>query len=450
MHELGVTEGQENRKAATEAGWGDGPPVFRPLPEGVVQNASGRGMKITVDGGIVELRDGSLMLAQGAGLYETGWDKPLYRISKDEGKTWSETQPLNSDAGGGMIRLASGKLAIYGQKSPDSGSGLYFSTSDDDGNTWTLGKLIPTDPYFNPLYHSLTQLSSGRLLLVGYWERWNVTAPDIQRITMSNCGLWREADLWMEGHRSPEMGICLSYYSDNEGESWGQCDGGMFGWFNEVGEPDGTLGITDVYEPTAAETRDGRVLMFARCKRGRLVQCYSLDGGQKWLSMQPTELASSQSPPMLVRIPSTGDLLCVWNQVSAEEFRRGFHRCCLSAAISKDSGLTWENFKTVELMQGMEDVAHVRPEWPIPAIVRGRLGLGQLPDAFANFDYANVDMVGDKVFIRYHRGWPQMREGAKPKTEGAAGYPAWPIRHEDRRAQMTGETILRIYPLNYF
>lgn len=437
----------------TETGWSDGHPIFRPLPEGVVEAWSGND-QLSTDGGIVELADGSLMLAQGAGLYETVHNEPVYRISKDGGKTWTDPQPMGCDIGvAGMIRLASGRLAVYGQKGSQRGKGVYFSVSEDEARTWRPGKLIPAYQDFNPMFHSLTQLSSGRLLLVGYWEALNVHARDIQRITMTNWGYWRGVELWMEGHRSAEMGICLSYYSDDEGQTWKQCDGGMFGWFNQVGEPDGTLGITDVYEPTAAETKDARVLMFARCKRGRIVQCYSLDGGETWLSMQPTELASSQSPPMLVRIPSTGDLLCVWNQVSGEEIRRGFHRSRLSAAISKDSGLTWESFKTIELMQGMEDVARVTPDWPIPAIVRGRLGLGQLPDAYACFDYPNVDIIGETVFLRYHRTWPRKREEAQSASQAESSpvprNVVWP-RYEDRRAEMTGEIVLRIYPLRYF
>ena len=435
----------------TKTGWKDGHPIFRPLPKGVVEVL---GQDINVDGSIIELADGSLMLAQGGGIFETAYDKPICRISKDGGKTWGDAQQLNCDIGAaGFIRLASGSLALYGQKNAKGGSGVYFSSSADDGQTWGPGVPIHTYQDFRPMYHSLTQLSSGRLLLVGYWEGLDCRARDIERITLTNWGRWRGEILWMEGHRSAEMGICLAYYSDDEGRTWKQCTGGLFGWFNELGEPDGTLGITGVYEPTAAETKDGRVLMFARCKRGRLVQSYSLDGGDTWLSIQPTELSSSQSPPMLVRIPQTGDLLCVWNQVSAEEIRRGFSRCRLSAAVSNDNGLTWRNFRTIELMQGLEDVASISPEWPIPAVMRGRLGLGQLPDAFANFDYSNVDIVGDRVFLRYHRTWPMMKEEALPEADNVPSHitenPMWP-RFEDRKAEMTGEGVLRIYPLDYF
>ncbi len=390
---------------------GEARPAFRPVPEGVVELTG-----FSANGGIVELKDGSLMLAEGGN----------YRISTDGGKTWGEPQPLNCEVGaGGVIRLQSGALGLYG----GGKGGWFFSSSQDDGQTWTPPVSIGTYPDFYAMYHSMIQLKSGRLLLVGYWEGLNATAPDAARHTETGWGLWRGRKLSMEGHRGVEMGICIAYYSDDEGQTWQQAEGGLFGWFDERGVPNGEGGIIDVYEPTAAETKDGRVLMFARSKTGRLVQSYSLNGGQTWQSIVPTELSSSQSPPLLIQIPTTGDLLCVWNQVSCEEIRRGFLRGRLSAAISRDSGMTWENFKTLELQEQMEDVARITPEFPIARRVVGRPGLGQLPDGFAMFTYPNVDIVGQTVFIRYSRMWP------KEKDDGAT---------------MAAEGVMRIYPLKWF
>ncbi|MFN0168573.1 MAG: sialidase family protein [Bryobacteraceae bacterium] len=242
----------------------------------------------------------------------------------------------------------------------------------------------------------------------------------------------------MEGHRGVEMGICITYYSDDEGKTWKQSEGGLFGWFDEKGEPNGAGGILDLYEPTSAETKDGRVLFIARS-----------NGGVTWHSVQPTQLSSSQSPALLIRIPKTGDLLCVWNQVSAEEIRRGFLRGRLSSAVSTDSGMTWRHFKTLELQDGMDDVGQIAPEFPIPRRLVARPGLGQLPDGFAMFTYPNVDIVGDKVFVRYSRMWPRVISG-KPETKRDPNLPLmWP-QYEEREAEMTGESILRIYPLDWF
>jgi hypothetical protein len=384
-------------------------------------------------------------------LYEAGESSAHFRISTNHGKTWSNPEALNIDIGiGGMICLRSGALAVYGRKesSNQNSNAFYFSKSTNDGKTWTSPSLISDYPSFRPMFHSMIQLAAGRLLLVGYWEGLNAEPPDAQRYTNTGWGLWKGKTLFFEGHRGVEMGIGMVYFSDDEGRTWTQAPGGLFGWFDQRGVPNGEGGILDIYEPTLAETRDGRVLFFARSKVGRLVQSYSLDGGRTWYSVLPTELSSSQSPPLLIQIPKTGDLLCVWNQVSPEEINRGFLRGRLSAAISTDSGMTWRNFKTLELQEGMEDIDRIIPEYPIPRVTRGRPGLGMLPDGLAMFSYPNVDIIGDQVFIRYCRMWPVDRSVAGEEESGSMPR-MWPT-YEERGAEMTSEGVMRIYPLDFF
>ena len=432
---------------------------LRPLPPGVVEHTL---IPKTVCGGIVERRDGTLMFAHAnhAGLKAGDASASAYRISSDAGKTWSASQTLNCGMGiWGMIRLKSGKLAVYGDKQYGGhNKTTYFSSSPDDGKTWTSPVDIGAYQGFCLYLHSLSQLDSGRLLLAGYWEGLNAGRPDeglhegaTDTIphTQYGWGLWRGRVLFCEGHRGVEMGINVVYYSDDEGLNWKQCTGGIFGWFDERGVPNGEGGIIDVYEPNIAETKDGRLLMIMRSKTGRLLQSYSLDQGVTWLSVLPTELSASQTTPMLIKIPKTGDLLCVWNQVSCEEIRRGFQRGRLSAAISRDSGLTWENFKTLELQEGMADTARITPEFPISRRVVGRPGLGQLPDGFAMFSQPNLDIVGDQVFIRYLRMWPVEKTDAKQRPSNQ--WPSiWP-RQEDRGAEWKGEeVVLRVYPLEWF
>ena len=423
----------------------DAKPKFRSVPEGVTEDTG-----LAADGSILATNDGTLMLIQGGGVHESAGETPSRRFSEDGGQTWSDPVPLSSTIGaGGVIRLHSGALAMYGTKGRARGA-CYCCTSRDDGHSWSAPVEIPAKLGFYPMYHSMIQLTSGRILLVGYWGI-QIDPPDARRYTVSNSGLWRDRWLWMEGHRTPGIGMALVHYSDDEGKTWspGGAGGALFGWFDECGVPNGEGGVIGIYEPTAAQADDGRVLLFARSKTGRLVQSYSMDGGQTWYSILPTELASSAAPPMLVQIPKTRDLLCVWNQVSAEEIRRGYHRGRLSAAISTDSGLTWKNFRTIELMEGMEDIARITPEVPVAREIRGRPGLGQLPDSYAMFTYSNVDIVGDQVFVRYSRQWPVAREGKGPAPDPNDMQVSNKL-HEERGAEMRGERVIRRYPLAYF
>ena len=122
----------------------------------------------------------------------------------------------------------------------------------------------------------------------------------------------------------------------------------------------------------------------------------------------------------------------------------------LSAAISLDSGLTWENFKNLELEAGLEDVGRITPDYPIPRRIVGNSPFGQLPEGFMMFTYPNVEVIGDKVFVRYLRMWPVLKKEA-PGQAGVGQLPTT-VTSEDSKAgaEMKGESVLRIYPLEWF
>jgi hypothetical protein len=393
----------------------------KPIPEGVTEI-----IDIAENGGVVELQDGSWMLAQGR----------TCRTSVDQGRTWSEAQPSQCDIElTGLIRLQSGALAGYN----GTRGGTRFASSTDEGKTWSEPTLVTDYPTFWPLWHAMIQLESGRLLLTGYtmmagWVEGDggmvSVHPDIQYMEVSAYGLWRGEKIQLEGHgHGPEMGMTVVYYSDDEGSTWTRHPGGLMGWFDFEGIPNGMCGQTACFEPTIAEGRDGQVLLIARSTVGRLVQSFSVDGGEHWTAVTPADLPSSESPGIMVKLPESGDLLIVWNQVSREEIRRGYRRGRLSSAISRDGGHSWENFKTLELSEGLEDVDRVQPEYPLQ-MVRARDWCGPLPDGWAYYHYANLDVVGDRVIVRYLRGSPQLG-----------------IAEQNLQKQ---ESVLRVYPLDWF
>ena len=394
----------------------------KPLPPGVFQSHA-----IHAQGGIVELKDGSLMLANGGS----------YRLSTDGGRTWGAGHSLGCAIGaGGLIRLKSGELAIYGAKD----KAIYFASSTDEGKTWSEPTLITEYPDFHPKFHSMIQLKSGRLLLTGCWSglySWDYqdgtmvsVHPELQYLDVSSYGLWRGQKIQIEGHgHAPEMGISIVFRSDDLGQTWKKHPGGLMGWFDFEGRPNGDCGQTACFEPTIAETKDGNVLFLARSTVGRLVQSYSTDGGEHWSAVVPSDLPSSESPALMVTLPKTGDLLIIWNQISREEIRRGYRRGRLSSAISTDGGHSWEKFKTLALSEGLEDRDRVPPEFPIQ-MVRARDWVGPLPDRWAYFHYPNVDVVGHNIIVRYAQGSPLM---------GVA----------EQNLQKQG-SVLRIYPLEWF
>ena len=192
-------------------------------------------------------------------------------------------------------------------------------------------------------------------------------------------------------------------------------NGFLMGYFE-----DGNLGHWGCEEPAIAELKDGRVLCFMRSQCGRILKSYSGDGGEYWMKVEATDIAMSNSPCVLKRIPRTGDLVMVWNQVSAAEICKGYRRGRLSIAISKNDGQTWGNFKTLELSPGLEDRKRVAPP-PLTPMVRGPSGpdhvLGTIPDGFLHFGYPTVWFTADKIVITYLVSPPDGPGGHSQKRE---------------------------------
>ena len=99
------------------------------------------------------------------------------------------------------------------------------------------------------------------------------------------------------------------------------------------------------HEPTIVELRDDRLMCFLRNSNRRLYRSYSEDGGEHWSEPAPTELPAPESPSLVKRIPSTGDLLLLWNNVASSS---NWPRTPLTAAISRDEGDTWTCFKDID------------------------------------------------------------------------------------------------------
>ncbi len=107
------------------------------------------------------------------------------------------------------------------------------------------------------------------------------------------------------------MDTTFVYFSDDEGKTWKASKTEVVIWHK-----DGLGGMWPCDEPgrlrPLAQLKD-KLLMFMRTTLGRIYATTSKDGGENWQMPQPTDLAMSYSPCRLRRIPTSGDLLCVWN-----------------------------------------------------------------------------------------------------------------------------------------
>ncbi len=268
---------------------------------------------------IIRLKDGSLLLGWTEFYAGSGADHGPARISgkisTDGGKTWGEKHTLVENDGGqnvmevNFLRSKEGHIHLfYCQKNSEKEDcRVMIRTSPDEGKTWGAAlQISPAGKYTGLTNGRSLRLASGRILL----EAWE--AND---------------------------GYC--YLSDDDGKTWRESE--------RVRPGDGC------WETAAIELKDGRVLMMMRTGLGGQYQSLSDDGGETWSTPLPTALKGTAAPVSLTRVPTTGDILAVWNHNPGASRRNP-----LTSAISKDEGKTWEHFRNIEAEPG--------GGWAYPAI----------------------------------------------------------------------------------
>ena len=256
---------------------------------------------------IVPLKDGTLLLGWTEFYAGSGADHGPARlsgkISADGGKTWGEKYTLVENDGGrnvmevNFLRNKDGHLLLfYCQKNTESTDcRVMMRTSKDEGKTWSDAlQISPAGKYTGLTNGRSLRLKSGRILL----EAW-------------------------EGNDA------YCYLSDDDGKSWRESQ--------RVRPGDGC------WEPAAIELKDGRVLMLMRTGLGGQYQSFSSDGGETWTEPVASALLGTAAPVCLTRVPTTGDLLAVWNHNPGASRRNPF-----TSAISRDEGATWEQFRNIE------------------------------------------------------------------------------------------------------
>ncbi len=96
-----------------------------------------------------------------------------------------------------------------------------------------------------------------------------------------------------------------------------------------------------VQEPGVVALCDGRLMMFCRTDAGSQYLTFSADEGDSWSPLRPSKIISPLSPASIKRVPSTGDLLLVWNDHAGVPDGLVGKRTPLTLAISQDEGGYW-------------------------------------------------------------------------------------------------------------
>ncbi len=269
---------------------------------------------------IVQLKSGALLLGWTEFYAGDGADHGPARISgkisTDGGRTWGPKYTLVENDGGknvmevNFLRLKNEDIALfYCQKNTQSTDcRVMMRTSADEGKTFGAAKqLSPAGKYTGLTNGRSIRLRTGRILL----EAW-------------------------------EAGDSYCYISDDDGGNWRE---------SQRVQPTGG----ESFEPACVELENGDVLMLLRTGLGSQYKSISKDGGESWSEPVATPLVGTAAPVSISRVPTSGDLLAIWNRNPGAAKRNP-----LTAAISKDEGETWINVRAIEDAAG--------DAWAYPAV----------------------------------------------------------------------------------
>lgn len=285
------------------------------------------------EGAFIHLKDGTLLFAYTHFLGAKGSDDApaqiVSRISHDGGLTWTtrDSAPLVRRDGAAnvmsvsFLRLHDGRIALfYIRKDSIASAHVFVQFSSDEARTWSAPIQCIHDPGYYVLNNDrVIQLHSGRILV------------PVALHSTADGGFTNE-------------GRAMVYFSDDAGKTWRRSSSVLR---SPAPTPDG------LQEPGVVELRGGRLMMFMRTALGSQYLSYSSDGGDTWTTPQASSIQSPLSPASMRRIPSTGDILLVWNdhsrvpaslRVSAHSYGK---RTPLTVAVSSDGGKTWRHARNL-------------------------------------------------------------------------------------------------------
>lgn len=283
------------------------------------------------EGDFIRLKDGRLLLVYthftgGAGDHARAY--LAGRFSADGGQSWTAQDVVVLPNDGqqnimsvSLLRLKDGRIALfYLRKNSLTDCRPVMRVSTDEARSWSdPTEIIPQSAvgYYVLNNDRVIQLQDGRLVMPlaqhhgRDWKKWTPAA----RI--------------------------LCYTSDDAGQSWkrGQT----------VPSPELANGKpVMLQEPGVVALNDGRLMLWCRTDAGSQYVAHSSDQGESWSQAKPSTIISPRSPATIERIPSTGNLLLIWNDHREIPSDRRGKRTPLCAAISSDDGQTWQNVKTLE------------------------------------------------------------------------------------------------------
>lgn len=278
------------------------------------------------EGSIAVLKDGSLVYATtefvGGGADHAA-ARIVARVSRDGGRTWSDARVLQENTGKQNVMSVTLRRLSPGTYDGPLGMFYLIKNGSDDLKVW---QRISTDE----------ARSFGDPILVTNGPGYHVMNND--RVSLLSSGRLICPISWTDDVFKAGRGHFISrcYFSDDGGQTWRRSS-------DQVDQPK-----RGAMEPEVVELEDGKLLMIVRTQLGRIATSASTDGGDHWSAAGELPLQSPESPATIRRVPTTGDLLLIWNNVYAAGASHGGKRTPLTAAISSDGGRSWQHVRNLE------------------------------------------------------------------------------------------------------
>ena len=265
------------------------------------------------EGDVIELSDGRLLMVYGEFLGGSDHAPATLQgvVSSDHGRTWEGKHTVQENIGGknvmcvSLLRLAGSDMLMGFLRKDREHSHCtpFMRRSSDEGTTWSEPEPVVE---VSERYHvvnnvRLVQMKGGRLLMPASVSENRTKLGDIV------------------------------FYSDDDGRTWSGSNVHPF-------LPESKSGAQ---EPGVIELNGGRVMMWCRCDLGEIYRCYSEDACETFGPWEPMGLKAPVSPAAIKRLPSTADLVCIFNNHETPPEYWAVGRSPLTAAVSSDEGATW-------------------------------------------------------------------------------------------------------------
>lgn len=243
-------------------------------------------------------------------------------ISRDRGRTWTDRRVMQPNEWRhnvkhpNLVRLSDSEV-LFSYVGWDSASqrNVFMRRSTDNGRTWGEQVRISEPGWYCNNADRAVRLKSGRVLLPAH-------------------GPFADNYIGGQPYRGGRTKLhSFVFYSDDGFRTWRRSTDSM------------TAPGRGCHEPSIVELRDGRLFCLMRNTNQVQYGSFSEDGGDHWTTPAPTVLSSPESPALVKRIPMTGDLLVLWNNVASKS---NWPRTPLSSAISTDEGQTWQHVNDID------------------------------------------------------------------------------------------------------